>query len=320
LDWTAYPPLFLWALRPFTGFPFPAVTTIWIVLMCALMAASVVAVLRSLGWTACLVPTLLFLGTPQATYQAYFGNPAGIVFALIMGALATRKRWPLASGLLLSLTWLKPQMGAPAFLLIALFYGRARMRVIAGFALGSVGLLGLTLIGPGPQSLIFWLKGMLGVSRMAGAQPNMIPLVGLYAGWAPPGVHTAIELMTICVALTLTGWWWLRLRALPEIPAHLVAWLWPVWVLALPYAHFPDEILLAPAIFAVLGQNGRDLKRAVPALCVYLLYFSTLLYSAQIGRVQLLWLPLLVIAVALYRGTPHRLHGQSGLPVARIVA
>ncbi len=303
LVWVAYPPLYLWALRPLLNFSFPLVATAWILFMVVFVAAGFVACLRFLGWSSRLLPMVLFLGMPQTTFQAYYANPAGPVIAVIMGALAIHRRWPLAAGLLLSLTWLKPQIGLPGFLLIALFApGKARLRIASGLVAGTLGLLALTLAGPGSQSLVLWIRGMLRVSGIAGEQPNMIPLIGLYAGWASPALRGPLEAVSLCVAVGLTGWWWWRLRRFAEVPLHSVAWLWPVWLLALPYAHFPDEMLLAPAVLAVLGTNAQNITRAVPALCIYLLYFSTLLYNIEIApHVQLLCLPLLVIAIAMYR-------------------
>lgn len=299
--WGGYPPLFFWLLRPLTPFPFPQVATAWIVALILIMAASFLLYLWARGWSARLVPTLLFLTMPQTTFQAYFANPACLVFAVIMAALAIHRRWPLAAGMLLSLTWLKPQLGLPSVVLIALFDPPGLKRTAAGFTAGTLALLAGTLIGPGPRSLLFWLQGMVAVSGIAGEQPNMIPLVGLYGGWASGTLHTALEALTVAVALGLTGWWWLRLRGMEHVPSSLVAWLWAVWLLALPYAHFPDEILLAPAILAVLGPNGRDMTRPLPGACVYLLYVSTLLYNVELGHVQLLWAPLMTVAILLYR-------------------
>ncbi|GAC1638179.1 MAG: hypothetical protein NVS4B2_27190 [Chloroflexota bacterium] len=313
--WGGYPPLYFWALRPLTTFSFPVIATAWIFATFAMMAAGFLLCLSYFGWTRRLVPALLFMAMPQTTFQAYYANPAGMVFGLVLVALTVHKRWPLGAGLLLSLTWLKPQLGLPSFLLIALFYPPGRVRVVIGFILGTLVLVGLTLVGPGVSSLLAWLHGIQSVSGLAGEQPNMIPLVGLYAGWASPALHSVVEYLALAVAVCLTGWWWRRLRHLPDVPFHLVAWLWPVWLLALPYAHFPDEILLAPAILAVLGPNGRDLGKLTPALCLYLLYGSTLLYNLEVQHIQFLWLPLLGITIALYRYALQPLRTSGGAPI-----
>lgn len=117
------------------------------------------------------------------------------------------------------------------------------------------------------------------------------------------------------VAVALTFWCWWRFRALENVPFYLVAWLWPVWVLALPYAHFPDEIVLAPAILVALGHNGRGMTKVGPAGCVYLLFFSTVLYAVELDRAQMLWIPLLAIAVYMFRMSSksiRALHSQAG--------
>ncbi len=309
--WYGYPPLYAWLLEPFIPLPFPLVTLALMMIMGLALAVAAFLCLSSFGWSTRLFPTLLFLTAPQTTFQLYYGNPASLVVAMVVASIAINRRFPFSAGLLLSLACLKPQLGVPGLLLLALSSPRGRGRIFAGFGTGTVVLLALTLLGPGRHSLVAWVQGLFSISGMAGQQVNMVPLMGLYAGRVPPSLHTVLEGLTVLAALGLTAWYWRRLRGLTDVPFRLVAWLWPLWMLALPYAHFPDEIVLLPATLAALGRNGRHITQPGLALCVYLLYGSTLLDNVEIDHVQLLSLPLIAVTILMYR------HAAVTMPVGR---
>jgi hypothetical protein len=69
-----------------------------------------------------------------------------------------------------------------------------------------------------------------------------------------------------------------------------------VWLIAIPYAHFIDEMLLIVPVIALLGRDGRWISRPVSVGVLYLLGLSILLYSWTPMHMQLLSLPLAVCA------------------------
>jgi hypothetical protein len=67
-----------------------------------------------------------------------------------------------------------------------------------------------------------------------------------------------------------------------------VGWLWAVWFLAAPFAHFPDEILLTIPILAYLGVDGERLASASGRVALVALFGSIILFPATIANVNLL--------------------------------
>ncbi len=325
LAWGGYPPLFFWLLQPLTHVPFRVIGTVWIISLYGLMGLGILCILHYLGWKRRLVPTLLFMAMPQTTLQAYYGNPAALVFAIIAGSLLVQRRHPVWGGCLISLAWLKPQLAVPAMILIALFHVNDRRRFLQGMAIGSFVLLAATLVSVGVSPMVKWVGEIRGVSAMVGEQPNMIPLVGLYAGAVSATVRQLLQIGLLTVAVSLTAWSWVNLRPPGAVPPLQVAWLWVVWLLALPYAHFPEEMLLSLPILALIGRDGSRLCRPGALFVLYGMFATVLLYSYEPHHVQTLSLPLIALGVILYRArdgreedvpTPIDLSVQTALPRA----
>jgi hypothetical protein len=306
LTWQGYPPLYFWLLQPVTVLPFKVIGSIWIAALYGLMGLGFFCILGFFGWRRRLVPTMLFMCMPQVMLQAYYGNPEALVFAVIGCALVLQRRLPLLGGALMSLAWLKPQMGVPAILLIALFYVADRRRFLLGLTLGTAGLVLVDLLATGIHPLFAWIREMRSVSQIAGGQPNMIPLVGLYADHVSASARTLIEAVVLLGALALTGATWLRVRREEAVAPARVGWLWTVWLLALPYAHFPEEMLLCIGLLPFLGRDGRRLYELGPLLALYALFGSVILFYQEPFGVQMLSFPLIGIGIALYRARYQR--------------
>lgn len=315
LTWGGYPPLFFWLLEPYTGFPFGAVAFVWICILTVAMIGGFVALLRYLGWHAVIPTTLLFASMPQTTLQAYYANPAGLVIGIILLVLFVQKRAPMTAGLVFSLAFLKPQLAVPALIVGTLFLIGNPRRFIAGLGIGLGGLLLASIAAVGLSTLENWVHGMFSVSAMVASQPNMVPLVGLYSSWTDSVTRTGIELAMASLAAGLTLFAW-RQRDQRPVPFANVAWLWVLWFLVLPYAHFPDEILLAPAVLAFVGRDGAGLHRPAAVAVLYMMFFSVLLFSVRFHGAQLLSLPLVALLILLYiqRGSLAGHEGQYARP------
>ena len=289
------PPLMYWAMGPLTDRSF--VVTAWASLLTLYLLSAVgfVAILRYCGWRRWFLPTVVFLLMPQVVLGAFYGNPVSIVFAALALALGISRRYPILAGALLSLAWLKPPIALPAVLLIALFYVPNRVRLAVGFIGATCIFLLATIATTGTHSLALWLRGLTRYSNDMGIQPDVISLNGLYLRLLPSGPRLGLELVTLAAALLLTAHFWRNKRASLN-PELWIAPLWVVWMLAAPYGHFFDEIMLAVPVVAVLGKNARNVSRRIPALVVYLLFFSLLLITWMPLNVHLLPLPLLAIA------------------------
>src|SRR5205823_6960325 len=103
----------------------------------------------------------------------------------VAGALACARRRPLVAGALLSIAWLKPQVGLPAAFLVLLFATPAPARAWAAFIAGSVGVLAGSALFCGPASVVAWIGSLSGYSHQLSAQPDIASLSGLYTYSAP---------------------------------------------------------------------------------------------------------------------------------------
>lgn len=284
-----YPPLFFWAIQPLSGLPFQPTAVVWILSMYALSAVGFLAVLRYLGWSRWILPCLVFLMMPQVIKGALYGNVSGLVFAAIGCSLLLLRRHPLEAGVLLSLGWLKPQVGLPIALLIILFHAPSRGRVLAGFGIAVGSLLALTVIATGWESITLWYRGLTGYYHDLATQTYLPSLTNLYDSWAPHPVYLGLTGLSLCIALALTAGWWWTYRGHPPTSVLAISGLWFLWFVAVPYVHLYDEIVLSIPVLACLGRNGHRLSRRLPTFGLYLLAF-TWLPSA--------WTPLIIVLVA----------------------
>jgi hypothetical protein len=290
------PPLLYWAMRPLIGASYVPAALVALISLYVLSGVGFLAILRYFGWKRPFLPTLIFLLMPQVVLGAFYGNVIGIVFAAIGVSLLLSQRYPILAGVLMSLAWLKPPVALPVVLLLGLFHVQRRTAFASGFAAGTAALLALTVGTSGWRSVGLWLHGLVRYSNDMAHQPDVISLAGLYVRWMPQFPRLALETLTILVALALTALAW---RKVPRghIAFISVAPLWVGWLLASPYGHFFDEIILAVPVVAYLTQNGRDVGRLLPATSLYLLLFSLLLLTLTPFHAYLLSLPLLAIAI-----------------------
>jgi hypothetical protein len=303
------PPFLYWAMRPMIGASFVPAALISLIGLYILSGVGFLAILRYFGWKRPFMPTVIFLLMPQVVLGAFYGNVIGIVFAAIGISLLLSQRYPILAGVLMSLAWLKPPVALPVVLLLGLFHVQRRTRFASGFAAGTAALLALTVGTSGWRSVGLWLHGLVRYSNDMAHQPDVISLAGLYVRWMPQAPRLALETLTILAALALTVLIW---RKVPtgQIAFMSVAPLWVGWLLASPYGHFFDEVILAVPVVAYLIHNGRDVGRLLPATSLYLLLFSLLLLTWTPFHAYLLSLPLIAIAIFMLQST-HELRFRS---------
>jgi hypothetical protein len=295
------PPLFYRALGPVADLPFRTVAVVWIVSLLAVSGAGLLATLRFFGWSHWAIPLVVFLLMPQVVLGACYGNVHGIIFAAVAGGLLLAPRYPIASGTILSLGWLKPQLALPLVALIILFHAPRPLRVLSGFAAASLVELVVSLVAVGPAMMLKWLHGLVSWSHSVGSEPNLASLVGLYAGWASDTARTVLTSLILAAAVVLTACAWWAERGESSTPFVRVAWLWCLWFLAAPFAHFPDEILLGIPVVALLGRDAFRISQPAPAMALYLCFFSLALFPTTALSVNFLSLIVLVLTVFTFR-------------------
>lgn len=290
------PPLLYWAIRPLVDADFVPAAYASLFGLYLLSALGFLAILRYLGWKSRVVPLLIFLLMPQVVLGAFYGNVIGLVFAALGGALLLSERYPLLAGALMTLAWLKPPVALPIVLLLGLFHVRHRIAYWAAFGVATLGLLGLTVATTGVHSLGLWIHGLLRYSNDVAIQPDLISLAGLYVRWMPAPGRLALEGLTLAAALAAT---WIALRRAPSGGMSLLAAapLWVMWLLAAPYGHFFDEVLLAIPMAAFAGRDGCRITFRPAATALYLLFLSLFLISWMPGGVHLLAVPLVFVAI-----------------------
>lgn len=310
------PPLLFWAMQPLVGRPYQLTAAMWILMMYALSAIGFFALFRYFGWRRRALPLMICLLMPQAVLGPFYGNFVCIVFCGLALSLALVRSHPTVAGVLLTVAWMKPPIALPLVLLIMLFHSPNRRRVLAGFSIATASLFSVMLVTSGLARIPQWIHGLAGYSRDEATSPDVASFAGLYVRAIPHDVRLYAEVLVIFVALAVTLLAWHRHGRGREIPMAQVGWLWALWFLATPYAHFYDEVILAAPIIALLGQDGLHLDKKEPTIALYLVFFSLLVISAAPRGIQLLWLPILAVMVCLYLPTRSPRYRVSAVPVA----
>jgi len=293
------PPLFFWALESLPSRPFQPVALGSILVLYLLSIAGFIAALYRFGWKRYTLAALCFMLMPQVVLGTFYGNIIGLVFAGIGVSLAVAPRYPALAGALLSVAWLKPPVALPMVLLTAAFHVARPARLVAGFSLTTAGLFGLTLLTTGWSSVVQWTGGLVGYSHDMRIQPDVASLAGLYVRWMPSLGRSALEALSLGLAIAITAVYWYRVRRNAPLDFARDGWLWVAWMLATPYAHFYDEMILAIPVAALLGRHGCRLNQRLPALALYLMFFSLLLLSWTPFKAYLLPLPLAGVAACM---------------------
>lgn len=303
------PPILFWVLQPVARLPFRTVGVIWSLTLYLTAACGFLLLLRAGGWTRRLAPLTAFLAMPQTVLGAYYGNVDALIFAAVAGALVCARRHPVLAGACLSLGLLKPQIGLPAVVLVALFHSPARVKTMAACVAVAAGAMAASVALTGPKVALSWLFALTGYSRGLSSQPEIASLSGLFSYCAGPVVTLALNATLVLVALTLTLWWMRRMSVARllrgtavhnSIPSHS-AWLWIVWFLATPYAHFHDEIMLAVPIAAILGVDAGFAGRPAGLVALYGMLGGLILFPASRFHTDFQSLALLpVLAASLF--------------------
>jgi hypothetical protein len=293
------PPLFFWALAPVTGLSFSQAGLAWGLLLYLVSAAGFLLLLQYLGWRNRLIPLLIFLAMPQVFLGAFYGNVVALVFLAISCSVVLARRYPYIAGAALVLAWMKPPVALPVALLIVLFHARDRVRMVAGFVAASAVALLATVAATGAHSLGLWVGGLLRYQRDVTLEPGISSIAGLYVRSATSDFRWTMGALAVLSAAVLTAVMFRRLgrwEARPEIAA---GWLYVLWFLATPYAHFFDQILLTLPVLAFFGRDGALIARRNQVITLYLLFFSLVFIEWAPLGLQLLCLPLVAITLAL---------------------
>lgn len=316
------PPVVARLLLPLSHLPFWISYALFSAIGAALLLLTLTLLARDLGWRQ---TTTLAAGV-ILSWIGLLGFLDGQFDALLLAALvgsmllAWHER-SLAAGAVLAVILLKPTLlwPAPFFLFLALWPDRGRA---LRFAAGFLGIGGIGVLACWPWLGAWWHQ--LGAFAGAGSQqPDLAGLPGLL-GAAPAswhlgtGVTAPVTLLVIGLALlamAVFGAWmslssdWRRVSPVGRV-CWAVALSVGIWLLATPYAHPNDDLLLLPLFMLTVGRDSRRVHGPGLALSAAAMALLLLTWPAAVVPWPLALTVFGLLAVALWmRRTEIRLTG-----------
>jgi hypothetical protein len=255
-EFLAYPegPWLAFALVPLTSLPWPVAYALFALLLGLILLAAAFGTFTLFGWPrrrAALAAGCTLLSA-VGFINLFMGQVSVIVFGAFIAAwlLASRGR-PWLAGAVLALVWMKPNIGLPLPLVLALLEPAVARRMIGGFIVASAALFGVafTVLGTG------FFEWPLQVPRMwqavQGLQPDMASVESFFypglGGW----IKTAALAVTLLAAVAYGSW---AIRRAPDAHSRGLTVL-ILWLFALPFVQSYDLILLLPTVTLLLGPR-----------------------------------------------------------------
>jgi len=237
------PPPLAWLALPFTLLPYPFAYMLWSALLLAALAGT-----WYLGAPGAGVERLIHLVAALAwlpvIYALQLGQPGLFVALGVAGSYALlRKHRQFLSGLALGVIVLKPQLG---FLLPFALLASGRYRAVAGAAVGIGLLLLASAVNVGPGGIAAYAQRL---SFAADVPVNRQLTLALVIGGLAAArlVQGAIAIWALVFAY--------RLRNQPPEWMFVLAILGGL--LATPYLHIDDLVMLGLAVWIYLRIRGR---------------------------------------------------------------
>jgi Glycosyltransferase family 87 len=278
----ANPPLFAWAMAAFTVLPQRPAYVIWLAAMAVAMLGSVALLASSYGMGRRGWALLVFAVTPAPVIGYFLGQQTPLLLVALVAALAALRRdRPALAGVLLTVGWIKPHLIFPiALVLVAMLGWREARRLLAGFLCASA-VFGLaSWLATGEALFMAWVRDLnLYGHTLDTVQPDLSSLAGIYLSvvgrpWSAY-IGAAIVGAWLLFAAVLVG----KARRAGLVPAddawlRLVALALTSWLLATPYAHPADLVLLAPVLPVLLERRLEGLADAWVRLALGMLLIA----------------------------------------------
>jgi hypothetical protein len=325
LDDFANLPVVAWVLQPLTALPFWASYALAAVVGMIAAGIALFAWLRRWGWRGSAPWAVLALLSWPALLGVYSGQFDLLLLAMAIAAMALsmRRNPALAGAVCTSAALIKPHILWPLPLLLAVSQfpdRRAAARCVAAAVATATAMVGGgEIVMPG--STARFLSHLLAFGgRISTVQPDLSGLPGMFEHLPGGGALAAgVTALGALATLGFAGYWALssKARALaPDVRTALgVCAGLALWLVATPYAHPNDDVLLFPLLALVVGADAvnlrqRDLVRALVAAALIVMGFVV---SAIAGSVLTL-----AAAAVLWRRRDSASH--SGLAAAALVA
>jgi hypothetical protein len=208
-----------------------------------------------LGWD----PSLARLGaaaallSPIGFINLFMGQVGGLIFGALVISWALLKRWPLVAGMVLTVVWIKPNVGLELPLVVALLDPRAALRMLSGFFLGTAVAFAGALLAMGSAFFEWPMQVPRMWAAVQGPQPDIASIESFFypglSGWPKTAA-----LVAVLIAACAYGAW--LLRRSPDAKTRALSVLL-LWMSALPFVQSYDMILLIPVVGTLLGRDLR---------------------------------------------------------------
>lgn len=285
-EFLAYPegPWLAFAMAPITSLPWQVAYALYAVLLGLGLLATALGTFSMLGWErrrAAFAAGCTLL-CAVGFINLFMGQVSVIVFGAFVAAwlLAARGR-PWLAGAVLALVWVKPNIGLPLPIVLALLEPAVARRILGGFAVASAAIFGLAfaVLGSG------FFEWPLQVPRMWQAVQGLQPDIASVESFFYPGltgwVKTAALVLTLLAAVAYGSW---AIRRAPDARTRGLTLL-IVWLFALPFVQSYDLILLLPVVALLLGPRLDGWNDVLVELTVWGFAVIPLLYflGARLG-------------------------------------
>ena len=255
-EFLAYPegPWLAFALVPLTALPWPVAYALFAALLGLILLAAAFGTFARLGWPrrrAALAAGCTLLSA-VGFINLFMGQVSVVVFGAFIAAwlLASRGR-PWLGGAVLALVWMKPNIGLPLPVVLALLEPAVARRMIGGFMVASAAIFGLAFTVLGTAFFEWPLQVPRMWQAVQGLQPDMASVESFFypglGGW----IKTAALLLTLLAAVAYGTW---AIRRAPDAHSRGLTVL-ILWLFALPFVQSYDLILVLPAVALLLGPR-----------------------------------------------------------------
>jgi hypothetical protein len=218
-------------------------------------------ILAALAWSHRWLARAFFVVSPPMTLVLVSGNPSTLLLAAWGGSLlaASRNRGLLA-GALLAAGWIKPPVGIPVALAMAIAGPGSKGRLAAGFGLGTAILGAANLLLAGPASTFRWLGSLFEFT--ATLNPKQAAVIGQCCLTGLPALllnNVTMPLAVSAAAAIAAVILWLASRrgllgASRPDPLLPLALLTALALIVTPYVHLNDLVLDALPLLVVASQ------------------------------------------------------------------
>jgi len=285
-EFLAFPegPWLAYALAPATNLPWPVAYVIYAVLLGLILLAASFLIFTMMGWSRrrAMLGAGCTLLSAVGFINLFMGQVSVIVFGAFIGALMlARNGQPFLAGAVLVLVWVKPNIGLPLPLVLALLEPAVARRLISGFVVASAAAFGLMAAVMGLRFLEWPLQVPRMWQAVQGLQPDIASVESFFYPGLTGWVKTAALLITLLAAVAY-GVWAIR-RASDAHTRGLTLLI--IWLFALPFVQSYDLVLLLPAIALLLGPRLEGWEDPVVELTVWGFAVIPLLYflGARLG-------------------------------------